>query len=108
MQGLTASKGVEITGLMESDKPKLVCLVETHQTRDNLHMNSKIKYLAKYRTLNDTKGGGVLLLWNEKFNFRIVEINTENPDILEVSVNIDDLDFTLVITYLSTNNEERN
>ena len=108
VQGLTASKYAEIVHMILGDKLRIVCLVEINHKRDNFHVNKDINFLSKYRKIGDKNGGGIWCLWNSKFNIKIEEIQNPNPDILPVNVQISNFNLKLIITYLATNDDNRN
>ena len=106
-QGLTQAKTIEIEKILAQDEMSLCFLVETHLTRNSLKFDNNIKFLSQMRKLDDKKGGGLMIIWNNT-RFTLEKIDTKHPDLLASSCLIGNLSFTIILVYISTNDNKRN
>ena len=99
---------LEIENLLIKNENSIFCLVETHQKRNNVHVNPIFKYINKIRLLNDKKGGGISIIWNKNNKFKLEEIPSTHSDVLITNVSLGSCSFRMIIIYASTNDENRN
>ena len=93
--------------IMEKEN-SIFCVVETHQKRNNIHINDNINFLSKMRETKDKKGGGIALIWNKNDAPKVEEIVSSHSDILVSKINIGDCSFYIIVVYMSTNDDNRN
>ena len=73
---------MDIEEFLTKNENSIFCLVETHQKRNNFHVNPSFKYLNIIRLLNDKKCEGIFIIWNKNNKFKMEEIPSTHLDVL--------------------------
>lgn len=112
IQGLTDVKAAEITEIMERDRVDgdivLFGLVETHEKYRKINWTDNIILINKMRTLEDKKGGGLMLLTNTRDEMLMEEIECNNNDILVAEVELFKRSLFVILVYADTKDRDRN
>ena len=107
-QGLTQTKMIEIEQLLDNSENCLICLVETHQVRDNIYTYKDSNTRSSFRKAGEKKGGGIQLVWSKNSKIHIVEESSVHSDLMFAKVEVGMLRFFLVVTYFATNDRKTN
>ena len=108
IQGLTQVNTSEIEELLDSNTYKILCLTETQQKRDTDKLKETTVAISEMRNIEDRKGGGLMVLHKNWENISITKVTTNHTDILHAKCTIETLSFTLILVYISTDNNDRN
>merc|ERR1712237_194441 len=84
VQGLTHSKFVELSTLLDDNK--FILLNETHMKYNKIKHSNNITWINKMRDEKDKKGGGISLIYNKENNVVVNQIETNNSDILAINI----------------------
>ena len=103
MQGLTRGKLFEVEEILKN-QCDVICLTETHQKTEKLEISKGIEKVECMRKLQDKKGGGLLVLWKQKF--KAIGHSTKSSDILHVEFRVKMTSFHIILVYFSVANKE--
>ena len=104
IQGLTKQKYLEIE--REIDNKTIMCLVETQEKFEKIIERDNLEKHVSRRKMEDKKGGGIMILKKKDNNIKIEKIKNEHPDILATQCQTGNLEFVLMVTYISCNPKE--
>ena len=100
IQGLTNAKQMELQGLI-CQQGILLCLTETQQKYDKIDWSEDICKIESMRTMNDKKGGGLLIACKKRNWVTIEQLETKSRDILYAMVRMFDIKMHMVLVYFS-------
>merc|ERR1712074_209330 len=107
-QGLTQTKMIDIEKLLDNSENCLICLVETHQVRDNIYTYKDSNTRSSFRKTGEKRGGGIQLVWSKNSKIHIEEESSVHSDLMFAKVEVGMLRFFLVVTYFATNDRKTN
>ena len=111
VQGLTVAKTIELAPLLESGGSEndivIMGLVETHEKFKKVDWGDKILTVSQMRDRDDKKGGGILLLCNNR-DISIEKKEYGNNDLLVVDIKVGSFAFTMMVTYMDVSDRFRN
>ena len=91
---------VEIEDLMISQHMPIFCILETHQKRNHVHINNKIKCLSKMRSIENKKGGAISILLKKNDDIKIEQIKDLHPEVFATKVIMGNFIFKLIVAYV--------
>ena len=104
IQGLTIQKMVELNQFIKR-KNELLILTETHMNYNKIKVDKTIKTWHRMRESNDKKGGGLCIISNAEANFNITQKETKHPDLMNVTVESENLCISILVVYMSVLNK---
>ena len=102
IQGLTNEKYTE---LQEELKEKtILCMTETQKKVDNIKRGEKIGAYSSMRQKEEKKGGGIMVMFEEKDGLEVEEVNIvgKNSDWMMVRVKEGGEEWKVAVVYLGT------
>lgn len=102
---MTKQKYLEIE--REIDNKTIMCLVETQEKYEKITERENLEKLVSRRKIKDKKGGGIMILKRQN-NIKIEKLKEHHPDILLTQCQAGNLNFILLVTYISCNPKENN
>ena len=103
---MSHAKLIELEDLVESYT--LLCITETHLNFDKFTLRDENNKIEKFRSADDVRGGGLMLIYKDKDNIEVKALETNSPDILHTQNSICGYKFTLILVYMSVNDIDRN
>ena len=104
IQGLTHAKTVELNKFIK-DKNEILILVETHWIYDKRKPDRNVLAINKMREEADKKGGGITVLYRKDLQIKILEKETNNPDIMWLVAEEESSLTNILIVYMSVLNQ---
>ena len=108
IQGLTSSKLVEIEDLVVKEPLSLFFLTETQLKVDKFRLREGLFSINNMRAPEDTKGGGLMVIYNSKIKLKITKTETACKDILESTITYGNVTVKVILIYMSVNNKNKN
>ena len=102
IQGLTRAKQIEIEELARREG-EIICLTETQQKIDRIHLSEGIGKVERRRDMKDKKGGGLLIAYKMNSLIKVEKVETVSPDILYATVSLFSTVLHVLLVYLSVN-----
>ena len=106
VQGLTQAKSIEVEQRINNST--IVCLTETQQKRHNIKFQKNIRNVSQMRTREDRKGGGLMILWDDKMGLEVEKLESNHQDLLTAKLKLNDEVVIMILVYFSVKDEERN
>ncbi len=101
-QGLTQAKYMELE--REIKKETLMCIVETQKVEDII-IAGDIKAISSMRGVDDRRGGGLMMMYQEEDCFYLEKVPSESTEILHAEGKMGEMRMTMLLVYLRTVNE---
>ena len=108
IRGVTTSKITELTSILKKYSNNIICLTETHEKFAKINVPDGYYQVAKRRRSTDKKGGGLMILFDERMKCDFEEMEVENPDILSVKVTSGGSDIIMILIYMDVKDIDRN
>ena len=86
----------------------MLCITETHLNYDKFNLRNENNKIEKFRSTDDVRGGGLMLIYKDKDYIEIKALEVNSPDILHAKASIYGYKFSLILVYMSVNNIDRN
>ena len=106
IQGLTQVKAIEIERILT--KNSIICLTGTQQKLEKINFSQDIRYITSMRSMQDKRGGGLMVLWRDDYSITLTKVDIAQSDILIVQCKIQGTSFILVPVYMSVNDYNKN
>ena len=106
IQGLTQQKQLEIEGQITPNT--IMCLTETQHKYIKVNISNNITEIHSHRDKSDRKGGGLSIMMTKNVNNTIEKVDNIHSDILHAKLKIQQLNFTIILVYMSANDNNRN
>ena len=87
-----------------NEKNELVLLSETHMKYNKINIDEKYSVINKMRSNDDKKGGGLQAFYRRDANFKMIEVDNDNSDILALLVEIGNMKIYIILVYFSVQN----
>ena len=100
IQGLTNEKYSELYG--EIGEGVIMCLTETQKKVNNIRIGQEMKILESMREMQDQRGGGIMILYEEREDLFLEKKESRYRDCLEVSGKFGKEKVNLTVVYLKT------
>lgn len=100
VQGLTNQKYSEI--YEEIEEGVIMCLTETQKKFNNIRIGEHLEIVESMREMEDKKGGGLMILYEEREYLSIEKKENGHRDCLEVRGNFGGEVVNLTVVYLRT------
>ena len=102
VQGLTNQKYAEIFG--EMGEKVVMCLTETQKKVNNIRTGKHLEVIESMRDIEDRKGGGLMVLYEEKEDLSLEKKDGGHRDCLEMTGKFGREKVNLTVVYLKTGN----
>ena len=74
-------------------------MTETQLVQDKIQIDSNIEYFTAMREVNDTKGGGLMILHKKSEKMKFNKVDNEHNDILEIEGECNNIKMRIVLVY---------
>ena len=102
VQGLTNQKYLEIYD--EVERRVVMCLTETQKKVNNIRTADHLKIIESMREMEDRRGGGIMVIYEEENGLSLDEEESGHRDCLQMKGNFGNETINLTVVYLKTGN----
>ena len=103
IQGLTKTKMIEVEEAVGPNT--IMCLTETQRKVDDIGTKKNLKVLVSMRDMKDRKGGGLMVMYEEKERLYFEKKECRNADMMMLEGQVGAVRMRIIVVYLRTGNE---